>query len=81
MVNGQELEAQRQRLGLEAETAARGIQQNAVNNPPRVVDEQPGVEEITPLYCQPLAPWGRAQYPTHMMYEEDDLDLDGAGAT
>uniref|UniRef100_M1DWF1 Uncharacterized protein n=1 Tax=Solanum tuberosum TaxID=4113 RepID=M1DWF1_SOLTU len=35
MVNPQELEAQRQRLGLEAETAARVIQQNAVNNPPR----------------------------------------------
>ncbi|KAK4710004.1 hypothetical protein R3W88_004517 [Solanum pinnatisectum] len=40
MVNTQELEAQRQRLGLEAETAARA----------------------------------------HMMYEEDDLDLDRAGA-
>ncbi|KAH0698826.1 hypothetical protein KY284_013041 [Solanum tuberosum] len=81
MVNAQELEAQRQRLGLEAETAARGIQHNAVNNLPRVVDEQPGMEEIAPLHCQPLAPRDLAQYPTHMMYEEDDLDLDGAGAT
>ncbi|KAH0698457.1 hypothetical protein KY284_012672 [Solanum tuberosum] len=31
---------------------------NAVNNPPRVVDKQPGVEEIAPPHCQPLAPGG-----------------------
>ena len=46
MVNAQELEAQRQRLGLEDKTAARCAQQNDVNNPPRVVDEHPGVDEI-----------------------------------
>ncbi|XP_049372514.1 uncharacterized protein LOC125837433 [Solanum verrucosum] len=39
MVNAQKLEAHRQRLGLEAETAARGAQQNVVNNQPRVVGE------------------------------------------
>ncbi|KAH0661757.1 hypothetical protein KY284_026688 [Solanum tuberosum] len=48
MVNTQEIEAQRQRLGLEAKTAAR-------------------------------APRGRAHHPAHMMYEENDLDLDRAG--
>ncbi|KAH0679169.1 hypothetical protein KY284_020254 [Solanum tuberosum] len=81
MVNTQELEAQRQSLGLEAETAARGAQQNVLNKPPRVVDEHPGVEEIAPPHRQPLAPRGRAQQLAHMMFEEDDLDLDGAGAT
>uniref|UniRef100_M1DB63 Uncharacterized protein n=1 Tax=Solanum tuberosum TaxID=4113 RepID=M1DB63_SOLTU len=39
MVNTQELEAQRQRLGLEVETTARGAQQNVVNNPPKLMDE------------------------------------------
>ncbi|KAH0636183.1 hypothetical protein KY290_036613 [Solanum tuberosum] len=50
------------RLGLEAETAARGV------------------DEIAPPHCQPLAPRGRTQHPTHVVYEEDDLYLDGAGA-
>ncbi|KAH0707898.1 hypothetical protein KY290_011723 [Solanum tuberosum] len=81
MMNAQELEAQRQRLRLETETAARGIQQNVLNNPPRVVDKNPGVEEIAPPYRQQLAPRGRAQQPAQMMFEEDDLDLDGARAT
>ncbi|KAH0765023.1 hypothetical protein KY285_000894 [Solanum tuberosum] len=63
MVNAQELEVQRQRLGLEAETVARGV------------------EQIDPPHRQPLAPRGQAQQPTHMAFEEDDLDLDGAGAT
>ncbi|KAH0768739.1 hypothetical protein KY290_012720 [Solanum tuberosum] len=81
MVNAQELEAQRQRLGKEVETAARGILHNVVNNPPRVVDEQPIVEEIAPPHRHPLALRGRVQYTAHMMYEEGDLDLDGAGAT
>ncbi|KAH0773640.1 hypothetical protein KY290_010777 [Solanum tuberosum] len=81
MVNAQELEAQRKRLGLEVETAARGAPQNAVNNPPKVVDEHLGVEEIGPPYRQPLAPRGQAQHLAHVMYEEDDLDLDRAGAT
>ncbi|KAH0652603.1 hypothetical protein KY289_030281 [Solanum tuberosum] len=76
-----ELEAQRQQLGLEAETTTRNAQQNAVNNPPRVVDEQLGVEEIAPSHCQPLAPRGRAKYSAHLMYEENDLDLDRARAT
>ena len=66
---------------MEAEANARGIQQYVANNLPRVVDEQPGVEEIAHLHRQPLDPRGRAQYPTHMMYEDDDLDLDGARAT
>ncbi|KAH0765024.1 hypothetical protein KY285_000895 [Solanum tuberosum] len=81
MVNAHELEAQRQQLGLEAQTAARGAQQNIVNNPPTVVDEHPGVDEIVPPYRQPLAQRGRAHHPAHIMFEEDDLDLDGVGAT
>jgi len=81
MVNAQEREAQRQRLGLEAETAARGAQQYVVNNPPRVVEENVGVDEIAHPHRQPLAPRGRAQQPAHMVFEEDDLDLDGARAT
>jgi len=44
MVNAHELEEQRQGLGFEAETVARGAEQTAVNNPPRVVDEHLGVE-------------------------------------
>ncbi|KAH0650331.1 hypothetical protein KY284_030243 [Solanum tuberosum] len=81
MVNANELEAQRQRLRLEAETTARCMHQNAVNNPPRVVEENIAVEEIIPLHRQPIAPMGGAHHPAHMMYEEDDLDMDGAGAT
>ncbi|KAH0661572.1 hypothetical protein KY284_026503 [Solanum tuberosum] len=81
MVNAQELEAQRQRFGLEAETIIRGIQSNAVNNPPRVVDENIAVDEIILPHRQPIAPRGRAQHPIGMIYVEDDLDLDGAGAT
>ncbi|KAH0665402.1 hypothetical protein KY285_026608 [Solanum tuberosum] len=81
MVNAQELEAQRQRFGLEAETIIIGIQSNAVNNPPRVVDENIAVDEIILPYRQPIAPRGRAQHPIGMIYVEDDLDLDGAGAT
>ncbi|KAH0716839.1 hypothetical protein KY285_012870 [Solanum tuberosum] len=41
-----------------SETAARGAQQYAVNNPPRVVEEHEGVEEITPPHRQPLDPRG-----------------------
>ncbi|KAH0722654.1 hypothetical protein KY289_005698 [Solanum tuberosum] len=81
MVNAQELEAQRQRFGLEAETIVSGIRPNVVNNPPRVVDENIAVDGIIPPHCQPIAPRGGAQPPTHMMYEEDGLDLDEAGAT
>ncbi|KAH0678885.1 hypothetical protein KY284_019970 [Solanum tuberosum] len=71
---------ERQRLGLEAETVARGAQQHAVNNPPRVVEEHERVEEIAPPHRQSLALKGRAQQPAHRVFEEDDLDLDGAGA-
>uniref|UniRef100_M1DHL4 Uncharacterized protein n=1 Tax=Solanum tuberosum TaxID=4113 RepID=M1DHL4_SOLTU len=81
MVNAHELEAQKQQFELEAQTAARGAQQNIVNNPPRVVDEHPGVEEIVPPHRQPLAPRSRVHHPAHIMFEEDDLDLDGVGAT
>ncbi|KAH0633305.1 hypothetical protein KY284_036091 [Solanum tuberosum] len=81
MVNAQELEVQRQRFGLEAETVAKGIQPNVVNNQPRAVDENIAVDEIIPLHRQPIAPRSRPQPPAHMMYEEDDLDFDGAGAT
>ncbi|KAH0698455.1 hypothetical protein KY284_012670 [Solanum tuberosum] len=81
MVNGQELQAQRQRFGLEAEIVVRGIQLNSVNNPPREVDENIAVDGIIPPHRQPIAPRGRVQPPAHMMYEKDDLDLDGAGAT
>ncbi|KAK4713655.1 hypothetical protein R3W88_019562 [Solanum pinnatisectum] len=44
------------------------------------VDENIAVDEILPPHRQPIAPRGRPQPPAHMMYEEDDLDLDGAGA-
>ncbi|KAH0743086.1 hypothetical protein KY290_031079 [Solanum tuberosum] len=95
MVNAQELEAQRHRLGLEAEIdAARnvhqtaginqpklGVQQNAGINQHRVVDENKEVEGVVHPQHQPIAPRGRAQHPAHMMYEEDDADLDRAGAT
>ncbi|KAK4707406.1 hypothetical protein R3W88_033052 [Solanum pinnatisectum] len=80
MVNTHELEAQRQRLGLDAETTARGAQQNAVNDPPRVVGEQVEVEEIVPPQHQPIATRGRAPQQPHIVLEEDDLDLDGVEA-
>ncbi|KAK4709999.1 hypothetical protein R3W88_004512 [Solanum pinnatisectum] len=35
----------------------------------------------SPSQCQPISLRGRAQYSAHMMYEEDNADLDGAGAT
>ncbi|KAH0765021.1 hypothetical protein KY285_000892 [Solanum tuberosum] len=76
-----ELEAQRQRLGLEVETTARGAQQNVVNDPPRVVEEHEGVEKIAPPHRQPLALRGQAQQPAHMVLKEDDLDLDGVKVT
>ncbi|XP_049357121.1 uncharacterized protein LOC125821800 [Solanum verrucosum] len=81
MVNAQELETQRLRFGLEAETVARLVQSNGVNNQPRAVDENIAVNGIIPPHRQPIAPRDRAQHPPHMMYEEDVLDLDGAGAT
>ncbi|KAH0765019.1 hypothetical protein KY285_000890 [Solanum tuberosum] len=81
MVNEQELEAQRKRLGLEAEAVARGVQQNGGNNQPRVVDENRGVDGLIPPQRQPIAPTGRAHHLAHMIYDEDDADLDGAGAT
>ncbi|KAH0639329.1 hypothetical protein KY290_036590 [Solanum tuberosum] len=56
MVNAQELKVQRQRFGLEAETVARGIQPNVVNNQPRAVDENIAVDEIISLHRQPIAP-------------------------
>ncbi|KAH0661714.1 hypothetical protein KY284_026645 [Solanum tuberosum] len=36
------------------------------------MEEHAGFDEISPPHCQPLA---------HMVFEENDLDLDGAGAT
>ncbi|KAH0773845.1 hypothetical protein KY290_010982 [Solanum tuberosum] len=65
----------------EAEAAAKGVQQNDGNNQPRVVDENRGVDGLIPPQRQPIAPRGRAQHPAHMMYDEDDADLDGAGST
>ncbi|KAH0737911.1 hypothetical protein KY290_036616 [Solanum tuberosum] len=81
MVNTQELEAQTLRFGIEAETVARGIQPNIVNNKPRTVDENIAVDGVISPHLQPISPRGRAHHPTHMMYEEDYLDLDGAGST
>ncbi|KAH0707710.1 hypothetical protein KY289_012786 [Solanum tuberosum] len=81
MVNALEFEAQRHRFGLEAETIANGVQPNGVNNDPRAVDENIAVDGIIPPYRQPIAPRGRPQPPAHMMYEEDDIDLDGVVAT
>uniref|UniRef100_M1DE12 Integrase core domain containing protein n=1 Tax=Solanum tuberosum TaxID=4113 RepID=M1DE12_SOLTU len=60
MVTAQELEAQRERLGLEAEVTARGVQQNGGNNQPRVVDENRGVDGLVPPQRKPIAPRGRA---------------------
>ncbi|KAH0712190.1 hypothetical protein KY289_008149 [Solanum tuberosum] len=71
MVNAQEQKAQRNRLGLEAEI-------DAANN---VHETAEGVEGVIHPQHQPISPRGRAQHPTHMMYEEDNVDLDGAGAT
>uniref|UniRef100_M1DK35 Integrase core domain containing protein n=1 Tax=Solanum tuberosum TaxID=4113 RepID=M1DK35_SOLTU len=90
MVNARELEAQRHGLGLEAEINAErnvqqtaginqprpGAQQNAGINQPRAVDDNRGMEGLVPSQRQPIAPRGRAQHPAHMMYEEDDADLD-----
>lgn len=70
----QELEEHIQRFGLEDEAIARVIQSNAMNNPPRAVDE------IIHSHRQPIAPRDRPQPPAHMMYEEDDLYLDETGA-
>ncbi|KAH0693055.1 hypothetical protein KY285_020152 [Solanum tuberosum] len=95
MVNAQELVAKRHRLGLEAEidvvrnvyqTAGinhprPGFQQNAGINQPRVVEDNRGEEGVVHPKRKPIAQMGRAQHPTHMMYEEDDADLDRAGAT
>ncbi|KAH0722606.1 hypothetical protein KY289_005650 [Solanum tuberosum] len=60
---------------------ARGAQRNVTNDPPRVVEEHEGVEDIAPPHRQPLAQMGRAQLPANMVFKEDDLDLDGVGAT
>ncbi|KAK4709887.1 hypothetical protein R3W88_004400 [Solanum pinnatisectum] len=95
MVNAQELEARSNRVRLEAHIdAARnvhqiaginqprpGFQQNAGINQSRVVEENRGEEGVVHPQRQPIAPRGRAQHPAHMMYVEDDADLDGAGAT
>uniref|UniRef100_M1DR74 Integrase core domain containing protein n=1 Tax=Solanum tuberosum TaxID=4113 RepID=M1DR74_SOLTU len=58
MVNAQDLEEQRLRFGLEAETVARGIQPNVMNNQPRAVDENIVVDGVIPPHCQPIAPMG-----------------------
>ncbi|KAK4717873.1 hypothetical protein R3W88_016211 [Solanum pinnatisectum] len=55
--------------------------QNAGINQPKVVDENRGVEGVVHPQRQPIALRGRAQHPAHMMYEEDDVDLDRARAT
>ncbi|KAK4726835.1 hypothetical protein R3W88_031752 [Solanum pinnatisectum] len=95
MVNAQELEGQRHRLGLKAEIDAvrnlqqtaginqprLGILQNAGINHPRAVDDNRGMEGLLRPQCLPTGPRGRAQHPPHMMYEEDDANLDGVGAT
>ncbi|KAH0657690.1 hypothetical protein KY289_026438 [Solanum tuberosum] len=67
MVNAQELEAHRLRFGLKAETVA--------------IDENIAVDGIIPPHRQPIAPRGRGHHPAHIMYEVDDADLDGVGAT
>ncbi|KAK4709684.1 hypothetical protein R3W88_004197 [Solanum pinnatisectum] len=43
--------------------------------------ENIAVDGIIPPHRQPIAPRAKAQHTTHMMYDEDDLDLDGAGAS
>ncbi|KAK4716479.1 hypothetical protein R3W88_014817 [Solanum pinnatisectum] len=95
MVNAQELEAQRHRLGLEVEIDAGrnaqkttgihqprpGAQQNARIYQPRTVDDNRKVEGLVLPWHQPIAPRGIARHLSHMMYVEDDVELDGAGAT
>lgn len=80
-VYAQEIEAQRTRVGQKAETSTRGIQQNVLNNPPRVVEENISMNEIIPSYRQPISPRDWELHPSQMMYEENDLYLDGAGST
>lgn len=46
------------------------------NDLPGVLEENIGVNEIVSPHHQPLALRVRAKQPTHMMYEEDDLELD-----
>ncbi|KAH0737921.1 hypothetical protein KY290_036626 [Solanum tuberosum] len=95
MVNAQELEAQRHRLGQKAEIDAAsnvhqtaginqprpGFQQNTGINQPRVVVDNRGEEGVAHPQRQLIAQRCKAQHPTHMMYEEDDANLDEAGAT
>ncbi|KAH0664946.1 hypothetical protein KY285_026152 [Solanum tuberosum] len=54
---------------------------NAVNNQPRSVDENIAVDGIIPPHRQLIVPRGRAHHPAHMMFKEDDADLDAVGAT
>ncbi|KAH0781409.1 hypothetical protein KY290_001007 [Solanum tuberosum] len=81
IVNSQELEVQRQRFGLEDETVSRVVQPNVVNNQLRAMNENVALDGIIPPHRQQIDLRGSAQPPAHMMYEEDDLDLDGVGAT
>ena len=53
--------------------------QNARLVPPRGVDENR--DDVIPPHRPHVAPKGRVQHLAHMMYEEDDVDLDGVGAT
>ena len=81
MMNTQELEAQRQIFELEVETIVIYIQPNVVNNPARVLDEKIVVGGIISLHRQRIDPSGTVQHPTHMMYEEDGLNMEGSGGT
>lgn len=70
----------RQRFGFDVEVLTRGVQPNDLNNKPREVNDNIVVDEIIPPQHKPIAPRGRAYNPTHMMCEEDDIDLDRDGA-
>ncbi|KAH0748163.1 hypothetical protein KY290_027395 [Solanum tuberosum] len=78
MPNTRKLEAQRQRLRQDTEALARGAHNNA--NDPNIVHVEDEVEEeFTPPQQQLLAPRGRGQQPRRVAFEEDHLELDGAG--
>lgn len=90
MVNVQELEAKRHILVIEVELDVAWIVLHNVglNNPRpasprngginqlRVVDENR--EGVIPPQRQLIVRRGRAQHLAHMIYEEDDIDLDFA---
>ncbi|KAH0773412.1 hypothetical protein KY290_010549 [Solanum tuberosum] len=46
-----------------------------------VLKKNEGVDEIVPHQHQPKAPRGKPQELAHIIFEKDDLELDGVGST